>query len=53
MNPPPASYSEDVLVEQPSIELLEELGWESFHAFDEFGQSQGSPLNRETRAEVV
>jgi hypothetical protein len=53
MNPPPGSYSEDALVEQPSIELLEGLGWDRFDAFDEFGHPGGSPLGRETKTEVV
>jgi type I restriction enzyme R subunit len=46
-------YSEDALVERPAIALLGELGWETFHAYDEFGQTGGSPLGRETKAEVV
>ena len=45
-------YSEDALVEQPAISLLDELGWETYNAFDEFGQG-GSPLGRETKSEVV
>ena len=46
-------YSEDTLVEQPAIELLGEIGWESFNAYHEFDKAGGSPLSRETKAEVV
>lgn len=49
----PISYTEDTLVEQPAIALLGELGWETYHAYDEFAQAGGSPLGRETKAEVV
>ena len=38
-------YSEDTLVEQPAIELLAGLGWQSIGAFDEvFGA--GGTLGR-------
>lgn len=46
-------YSEDALVEQPAIELLQTLGWQTLNAFHEFEQAGGSPLGRETRSEVV
>jgi len=46
-------YSEDVLIEQPAIGLFEELGWETANCFHEFEQVGGSPLGRETKAEVV
>ncbi|MCG2779214.1 MAG: DEAD/DEAH box helicase, partial [Desulfobacterales bacterium] len=46
-------YSENTLVEQPAIALFEELGWETANCFYEFDQGGGSPLGRETRAEVV
>ena len=45
-------YTEDELVEQPSIELLAQLGWETYCAFSEF-DGRGSPLGRETKSEVV
>ncbi len=47
-----ASFSEDSLIEQPSIALLGELGWQTACAYHEsFGA--GSLLGRETRGEVV
>jgi type I restriction enzyme R subunit len=46
-------YNEDVLVEQPAIELFGSLKWESANCFHEFEQAGGSPLGRETPAEVV
>ena len=52
MRLPEADYSEDTLVEQPTIELFEELGWEAANCFYErFGP--GGTLGRETSAEVV
>ena len=45
-------YTEDELVEQPSIELLSLLGWETYNAFGEF-DGGGSPLGREAKSEVV
>jgi len=48
-----ANYSEDALVEQPAINLLDDLGWEPYSAYSEFDQVGGSPLGRETKAEVV
>ncbi|HKI62284.1 MAG TPA: type I restriction endonuclease subunit R [Mariprofundaceae bacterium] len=45
-------YSEDQLVEQPAIALLEELGWETLNAYEEeFGES--GTLGRDNRGEVV
>jgi len=45
-------YSEDQLVEQPAIALLDELGWETLNAYEEeFGQS--GTLGRDNRGEVV
>jgi len=56
----PTGYTEDALIEQPSIALMAELGWETFNAFGEFDPSTGSgqcpdesTLGRETRAEVI
>jgi len=46
------SYSEDQLVEQPSIGLFAALGWQTISATEEtFGE--GSTLGRETKGEVV
>ncbi len=48
-----SDYTEDTLVEKPAVELLNSLGWESADCFNEFEQAGGSPLKRETKAEVV
>ncbi len=48
----PNPYSEDQLVEQPAIALLEELGWKTLDCYGEFDQG-GSPIGREHRGEVV
>ncbi len=48
----PRAYSEDTLIEQPAIELLAGLGWQTIGAFDEvFGT--GGTLGRESAGEVV
>lgn len=48
----PHAYSENTLVEQPAIELLAGLGWQTIGAFDEvFGS--GGTLGRESAGEVV
>lgn len=49
MNP----YSEDQLIEQPAIGILEAMGWETINCFSEFEQAEGSLLGRQTRSEVV
>ena len=46
------SYGEDALVEQPTIELFSELGWETYNAYSEF-DSGPSPLGRENKGEVL
>ena len=46
-------YSEDELIEQPTINLLTEMGWETLNCYSEFDQSDGSPLGRQTKSEVV
>jgi len=47
-----SAYSEDQLVEQPAIALLEELGWETLNAYEEeYGES--GTLGRDNRGEVV
>jgi type I restriction enzyme R subunit len=46
-------YTQDHLIEQPAIQLLEhELGWNSVNAFDEWSPGISS-LGRETKREVV
>lgn len=53
MSPAPRSpYSEDLLVEQPAIELFAELGWSTVNAKDETWGEHGT-LGRDTRSEVV
>jgi type I restriction enzyme R subunit len=48
-----ASYTEDHLVEQPAIQLMEhELGWDSVNAYDEWA-SGTSTLGRDGKREVV
>lgn len=49
MNP----YSEDQLIEQPAINLLKEIGWETLNCQNEFEQTEESPLGRQTKSEVV
>ena len=49
MNP----YSEDELIEQPTISLLEGMGWETLNCYSEFEKTEGSPLGRQTKSEVV
>ena len=48
MNP----YSEDALIEQPTIDLLAEMGWETLNCYGEFDRGD-SPLGRQTKSEVV
>ena len=46
------TYTEDMLVEQPAIQLFAELGWETLSASDEVMGASGT-LGRETKSEVV
>ena len=46
-------FGEADLVELPAMALLEELGWETLDAYQEFDEAEGSPLGRETKGEVV
>lgn len=46
-------YSENTLIEQPTIKLFTALGWQTGDCFNEFEQAGGSTLGRETRGEVV
>ena len=48
----PNPYSEDQLVEQPAIVLLEKLGWETLDCYGEFDQGR-SAIGRENKGEVV
>jgi type I restriction enzyme, R subunit len=48
----PTGYTEDSLVEQPAIALLDELGWETVNAYGEFDHGT-STLGRETKADVI
>ena len=45
-------YSEDLLIEQPAIELFGKLGWKTANCFDEFAAG-GTALGRETAEEVI
>ena len=46
-------YSEDQLIEQPTIDLLTEIGWETRNCHSEFDQKDGSLLGRQTKSEVI
>ena len=46
-------YSEDELIEQPAINLLAEMGWETLNCSSEFDQRDRSPLGRQTKSEVI
>lgn len=35
-------YQEDDLIEQPAVDLFEELGWEVYNGYTEFTQAEGS-----------
>ncbi len=48
MNP----YTEDYLVEQPAMELLQTIGWETKNCYDEVFGKDGT-LGRETASDVV
>ncbi len=48
-----SDFTEKGLIEQPAIELLDSLGWQTADCFNEFEQLGGSPLGRETKSEVV
>jgi type I restriction enzyme R subunit len=47
------NFSEDSLIERPAIELFGLLRWQTANCFHEFEHAGGSPLGRETPAEVV
>ena len=48
----PNPYSEDELIEQPAINLLAEIGWETRNCYSEFDQGISS-LGRQTKSEVA
>jgi type I restriction enzyme R subunit len=48
----PSDYTEELLVEQPAIELFAELGWATVSAMEESFGATGT-LGRETKSEVV
>ena len=48
-----SDYTEDALVEQPTIALFEAMDWEIVNGFNEFNQSSSSHLGREAKSEVV
>jgi len=48
-----SDYSEDALIEQPAIEVFQDLGWETANCFNEKCGGARSTLGRETRTEVV
>ncbi len=48
-----SDYSEGVLVEKPTIELIAEMEWETINGLHEFDQAGNSPLGREAKSEVV
>jgi type I restriction enzyme, R subunit len=45
-------YTEDLLIEQPAIDLLGEIGWETISAREEIFGTDGT-LQRETSGEVI
>lgn len=49
----PNPYSEELLVEQPAIELLAELGWATASGLEETFAEGGGSLGRRNRSEVV
>ena len=46
-------YTEDELIEQPTIRLFGDIGWETANCFQEFDLPGGSPLGRETPLRLV
>ena len=46
------SYTEDSLVEQPTIQLFSEMGWQTVSALEEVC-GVGGTLGRETKSEVA
>ena len=48
----PSDYTEELLVEQPAVDLFGELAWQTLSASDEVFGAAGT-LGRETKSEVV
>jgi len=48
----PSDYTEELLVEQPAVDLFAELSWQTLSANDEVFGATGT-LGRETKSEVV
>jgi type I restriction enzyme, R subunit len=48
----PLDFSEDGAVEQPTIKLFGELGWQTMNCYNEFASGK-STLGRESKSEVV
>jgi type I restriction enzyme R subunit len=46
-------YNEDILIEQPAIELFQSFDWDFVNCFEEFDLPSGSTLGRETKSDVV
>ena len=46
-------YSEDQLIEQPAIGLLEEMEWQHYNCTNEFRDSNDRHTGRKTKSEVV
>ena len=46
-------YSENQLIEQTAISLLEDMGWQYYNCTNEFLDSNESPTGREVKTEVV
>ncbi len=47
-----SKYGEDALVEQPTMSLLAELGWDTLSGFDEH-PSSGGPIGRGSFTEAI
>lgn len=52
MTPKPNGYTEDQLIEQPTINLFRSLGWDTADCYQEFEKGR-STLGRENKAQVV
>ncbi|MDD8017636.1 MAG: type I restriction endonuclease subunit R [Bacteroidota bacterium] len=48
-----STFSENILVEQPTIELFKSLKWQFQDCYEEFNHAGGSPLGRDTKSDVV
>jgi len=46
-------YSENKLVEKPSIRLLESIGWEHVHCYNQEWEGGESSLGRQTKSDVI